>query len=493
MVSVDPVPPTKLSTDAQYLAHSFWTPSNLYQTSTGWDVMTITGAINAHDSGSFWTSSALAVVVSRYPWIFGPLSQRKAPPLGLTREVFIPDGTDRGKSRIASREFSALMLQNEALFGDVFRPHALMGFSVLQDTWFYDPATKTQIPITNVWPTSAVRWNAYLKKLQAFTMDGLVDINDGDGKWRIVGMGTQPYIEGAIRSVAMPWAQAVNSDRNEAALSDYLGRLCPIAILPGGKDVPVIPPDSPEGKQTLAALKDLGKARSGGMFAAGTTVTTLANVDAGAAALFTGLLPRRAQGMAIALLGTDGTTTNPGGVYASPMFAGVALAKIREDVNHAGRAWTTLGNHYGEMNYGLTPESSPSYRWLLPDPTEAERRKAMGDAFARAAAAVTAERAAGLEMTPERLAVIYGSQGLPVPTMLDATAKAPIFAYHITSNIVAPDQVLETLGLPAMPGGVGSPEALAAHILAVRAAELDAAKSGKQAADPSPAPVAPAP
>jgi hypothetical protein len=497
MYQAEPLPmpfplatPAKLSTDSQYLGHAFWTQQSLYQAVSGWEVGTVRGAIDAHDAGSFWNSSALAVVVSRYPWIGGPLGQREAPPLGLTREVYIPDGTDRGKSRIAATEFSAIMTENEWLFGDIFRPHAMIGFSLLQHTWVYDRETKTQVPITSVFPTSAVRWNSWSKRLQAFTLDGPIDIIDGDGKWSIVGTGAQPHIRGAIRMLGMPWASSASAERDESALSEYLGRMCPIAILPGGKkDDVVITPGSEEGKQTLEALKNLGKARSGGMFAGGTTITTLSNVDAGAAALLAGLLERRAKGMAIALLGTDSTTVAPS-VYLSPSLAGVSLAKAREDVTHAGRAWSQLGSHYGEINYGLTPAQSPSYRWLLPDPTEADRRKATGASYVTAAQIVTAERAAGLDVTKERIAAIYADQGIAAPTLPTAAAKGEIFGYHYQAGVVALDEGRERLGLDALPGGVGSKEALAAHILAVRAAEIAAAQGGapKQAAPAEPAP-----
>lgn len=478
-------PPVTLSTDQQYLSHAFWTQTSLYQAIGGWELATVRSAIDAHDAGSFFASSALAVVISRYPWIGGPLGQRKAPPLGLTRETFIPDGTDRGKSRIARLEFDALMVENEWMFGDVFRPHAMLGFSILQDTWRYDRETKTQVPITTVWPTASMRWNNWTKRFQAFTTDGPVDVVDGDGKWRIVGTGIQPYIEGAVRMLAMPWAGAQSAERDEAALSEYLGRMCPIAILPGGKkDDVVITPGSDEGKQTLEALKNLGKARSGGMFAGGTQITTLSNVDAGAAALLSGLLERRAKAMSIALLGTDTTTVAPS-VYLSPSLAGVSLAKVREDVTHAGRAWSKLGSHYGAINYGLTPSQSPSYRWLLPDPTEADRVKATGEGLLRAASIVAAERAASLDMSTERIAAIYASQGVPAAQDAKSKAQAPIYAYHITGGTVSLDEVRQTLGFEPLPGGVGSPAALAEHILAVRAAELAAVTAGGKLPKPA--------
>jgi hypothetical protein len=473
------------STDRSYLEHVFIARNNLYALIAGWNVGTVRTAIDALDLGSsFILSGGLSVVVSRHPAVFGPLLQRKSPPLGLQREV---TGGERGAARRARDGFRRVVREGiEPRLADIVGNLAMGGFQILQHVWSASADASTLEPTTTLWPSSCVWWNPFTRGLEAITAEGRIPIVDGDGKWTVIGSGEKPFLNGAIRALAEAWAAARYAERDEAALSAYLGRLCPIGIAPEN-----IQPGTKEGDEFLLSVKSLGEAQSGGIFPFGSDVKTLANIDAGAAALFTGFLDRRERAFAIALLGTDGTVSKGSpGVYTSPLFAGVAFANVRSDTSTIGDGITRLGAVYGAVNSGLSHEESPGYRWLLPDPTEADRVKATGDAFARAAAAVTAERAAGLEMTPERLAVIYGGQGIPVPTMPASAAKAPIFAYHIEQNIVAPDQVLETLGLPPLPGGVGSPAALAAHILALRAAELTAAQGPAPAPD---APVEPAP
>ena len=478
-----------ISTDLKYLEHEFWTYQNLYQNIGGWDVTSARGAIDQHDAGAFWTSSALSVVASRYPWIFGPLRQRKAPPLGLSHEA---TGLDQGKGRFAKEEFAEIMKANEASFGSTFGSLAMMGFSVLHHHLEPNPYDPTLLMVkSKPWPTSATLWHPYEKRFVAMTQDGLIPIVD-DGHWSIIGEAEQPHMNGAIRALAMSWAANTYAERDEAALSAYLGRLCPIVILKDGVAV-----KDPMGVEAAQAVKDLAKPRSGALFPGGVDVKTLANVDAGAAALFAGFIERRSKGMAVVLLGTDGTVSSgTGGVYVSPLFGQIAFAIVREDTAHAARAWSRVGEIYGKVNYGLQSKDCPGYHWLLPDPTENDRLESLGKRYERAAAIIKAEREAGLDVTPERIKLIYEQLKLPVATAPATKAKAPIFAYHIANGNVCDDEVRETLGFEAIPGGSGSLEALAKRKADEATAREVAAKQGKlsAAADPAAAPAAaPAP
>ncbi len=466
-----------ISTDTKYLGHEFTTWQSLYALIAGWNVSTVRGAIDAHDTGSsFVLSGGLAVVASRYPWIFAALRQRKAPPLGLSREVY---GGDSGSALRAKQGFSRVARAIERLHGDIFDGHAQLGFQVLQHVWRPSADASTIEPTTKLWPSSCVWLNPRSGGLESITTEGRIPIIDGDGHWTIIGAGQRPFLNGAVRAYGENWAGARYAQRDEEALSAYLGRLCPIGILPAA-----ILPNTPEGDAFDAAVKDLGEAQSGAVFPTGSQITTLPNVDAGAAQLFAGLLERRGRACAMVILGTDGTISKGSpGVYTSPLFGEVAFAVVREDTAHAGAGISRLGAVYGAVNYGLSEEESPGYRWLLPDPTEADRRKALAEADLALAATLTAWKAAGIEITPERanaLAKRYGAD----PVALAAGGKRPeIFAYHIEQKVVAPDQVLASLDLPVLPGGVGSPE----HLAKLRLEEEEVArrKAAAEAAPPA--------
>lgn len=472
-----------ISTDSKYLQTTFTTRANLYSLLAGWNVGTVRSAIDAHDQGSsFVLSAGLLVVASRHPVIFGAQAQRRSPPLGLLHEV---TGGDRGTARRAKEGFAAVVKRDvEPALGDIVDGEAGMGFQVLQTTWAPSADASTLEPAISLFPTTSVWWNGFAQRLEAITAEGgRMPIVDGDGKWTVIGNGAKPWLRGAIRAIAQPWASASYAERDEAALSAYLGRLCPIGIAPEK-----IQPGTLEGDALLAAIRDLGEAQSGGLFPFGTQVTTLANIDAGAAALFAGFLDRRSTGFELAYLGAPRAGSTPG-VYLSPQYGQVTASIIRSDTTTISAALGRIGAVYGAINYGLTEAESPGHRWLLPDPTEADRVKATGDAYTRAAGIVKAEKDAGIDMTPERLAAIYGGQGIPVPTMPVAEVKSEVFAYHYTSNVVAPDEGRQLLGLEPLPGGIGSAAALAEHLAAVRAAELAAATSGTKAGTPPVDPV----
>lgn len=444
-----------LSTDSQYLAHEFKSTSSLYALISGWKVNSVRDAINAHDLGSsFLLSGGVSVVSSRYSAIFGSLSQRVAPPLGLQREVF---GGDRGPARRAREGFTRVMGKIDPYFGDIFKAKAMMGFQVLHHTWIPSPDASTLEPQTKLWPAAFVWWNPLNNKLEAITTEGRIPIVDGDGKWTVIGTGDQPFLNGAVRVLGEPWAAGRTGERDEAALSAYLGRMCPIGILPAS-----IEPNTPEGDDFLESVKDLGDAQSGGIFPNGSDIKTLPNVDSNAAALFAGFLNRRERACAIALLGTDGTMSpTTQGVYVSPLFGHVAFAVVRSDTADAGGGLTRFGNVYGEINYGLSPEDAPGYRWLLPDPTEAERLAALSKRYLDAAVIVKAERAANLDVTQDRITAIYGALDLPVPLVPETKSKAPILPWHVETGIVSDDEARASLGLDPFPDGVGSIETLA--------------------------------
>lgn len=531
-----PLTATKVSTDEQYLRKRFQTFSSLYWVVGGWNTATVRSAIDAHDAGSgFSLSGALAIVASRYPTVFAALRQRKDPPTGLAREV---TGGLEGKARIARDGFAKIMRKNEdALLDDILDARAMLGFSVLQTTQIYDEERNEQIPCTEVFPAAACFVDPSDGQLYAWTMDGRVPIRDGDGKWSVIGQGLNPQHDGAIRAVGGQVAAAWYAERDEAALSEFLGRLCPIAILPEGVAV-----DDELGVDIGDAIKELGKAKSGGIFQHGVDVKTLANTDAGAAALFGNFLERRSKAMARIILGTDGTMS-PGspGVYTSPVFAGVSFSVIRADTVLIARAFTRIGQIYGLRNYGLGEDEAPGFRWLLPDPTEAERRKALAqahkdfndtvdgwkkngfaytqadvDALARdlgvkaprlppssaapgaapdAASAtepslaerykafneaVAAERANNFLVDQARVEQLAAEHGVKAPRLPEANPKGgEIFAYHITEKIVAPDQVLERLGLPPLPLGAGSVERLAQERLANAATASESEPQGE--------------
>jgi hypothetical protein len=402
------------STDLHYLGHEFHFWPSMFGVISQWSVEDVRGAINQHDAGWFAMSASLAVVASRFPTIYGPLEQRLGIPLGVEREIV---GGDRGPARRAKEDFATYMRRMESEFEDIFLPHCMMGVSWLHT--HYVERGGDLLPTTKVWPSVGTRFNETWGRYEALTSEGWIAMPDGDGKWTKVGSGERPHRLGAIRALGEPWAKAAYAERDEAGLTAFLGRLAPYAILPeakGGTGGAAVTPKSKEGLEIAEALKMLGRARGGGLFPAGTKINSLDGIDAGTASLFTDIFGRSKSNHAIAILGTDGTVSpGSGGVYVSPIFGRVALTTIRRDIAHGTRAFNQIARTTTTLNYGEAVQS-PEYKWLLPDPSEAERRDALAKAYAAFNATVKGWRDAGLDVTDNDIAALAADLGVKAPT-----------------------------------------------------------------------------
>jgi hypothetical protein len=413
-----PIDPASLSESR--LQERFSTYQRFFGFVAGWDVNGVRVAIDAHDSGSFGLSALLKVVITRYFGVDGPLERRLAPPLGIHTEV---TGGERGIARVAREEFGDIVADRVVpYFADIFEDHAMLGMSVLHHPWVRSPEG-TWEPDLRPWPLLAVRYNWLTQRYEAYTAErGLVPIEGPC--WTIVGNGVLPHLRGKIRVLADPWTEAKYGQRDEASLSNYLGRKVPIGILP-----PNIEPKSPQGKDIGDAVKTLGMARAAGIFPNATEITSLDNLDPGAAALFEGYMRRRLAALSIALTGTDGASqvTSPG-VYLSPEFANIGRHVVRRDLQNGGRALTRLGLLYSMINYPqLRRDQAPGFRWLLPDPEEQARLEAEAKRAISYGQIVKGWRDAGLDPEEhhlEDLATKLRTQHIPESAPQNAPAPA---------------------------------------------------------------------
>lgn len=408
--------PVKISTDSKYLGHDFTTYTGFLWRVGGFTIDSVRAAIDAHDAGSFTSSSMLATVASRWAPIFRALRQREAPALGIERAT---TGGERGAARRAKEGFAEIMYsRGEPLFGDLFEAKAMLGFQWLHARWVATEDGREQRPELKPWPAAATYVDPLTGQFRAFTREfGMVDMVDGDGKWFLVGDGSAPWLRGAVRALGTQWAGGVQAERNELSLADYLGRKVPIAELPEKVSV-----QDAVGQEIVDATKNIGKGRSGAVVPHGTKLSTLDNLDSGAAALLQGVLDRRARYVVGALLGTDGGQDSK--VYVSPQFAAIARSVVQSDVTAASRAFGRIGDVYGAINFGLSASESPGYRWLLPDPAEAERRSALAKCYIDAAEIVAKEKANGVAPSEERSRQIYADLGAVAPPAPSASTES---------------------------------------------------------------------
>lgn len=427
-----------VSTDDKYLQHDF-APSDWNPWAMGWTVELAREAITHHDLGDFGLSSVLGIASTRFAPVLAALEQRVDAPLGLARHT-VPAGPE-GLAAVAGQELAALYAGAEPLHGDMFAAKAMMGFSVLTHTWTPSEDASLLVPTTRVWPTSAIRYERITERFQAITRDGPVDIVDGDGKWTIVGSGAMPHLRAAVRAIGLQYLKGGLADRDEAALSEFVGRNTFFGILPEK-----IVLKSDEGKEIGKTIKDMGRARSGAVYPHGTTVgTTTAASDK--IAVFDQMLKRCASYVAMALLGQDGTVqSGSGGVYQSPIFKGIAFSLLRSDVTTAGAAFTRgVGRPYVLRNYG-DEKLLARYEWLLPDLDEAERRKAIAEGHERFLKVVDLWSKTGFEVTQDAVDELAAALGVRAPKLRTTSTAATSFAYDQENGVITINDRRQELG-----------------------------------------------
>lgn len=402
--------------DEKYLRHEFKTYQSVNPWVGSWDVATMRSAIDAHDNGYFYYSSAAAVKITQFAPIFGALRQRVEPPLGFQRRVL---GGGRGLDRIVRAEIEAQFGDESDsypswLLGDIYKALALMGFCWLQHT--YRPSTDgmTLEPRTRPWPTAAVQWIQHRGVYQALTLEGPIDLVDGDGHWSLVGHGEAPHLNGAIRALGTEFMDGAYARRDRSDYGDRFAHPKPIATLPDKIAV-----GSPEGKETADVVRDLGEPGSGGVFMHGTDVEMLEVAGSVAVSIFDQIFATAWTNVACALLGTDGTLSKgTGGVYASPMFAGVKLEIIRSDVKAEQRAANR--GHIApqlELNYAGQLTVKPRLDIPLPDPERDARTTALAKRHLDLAAIAKAEREAGFVVDQPRVDELAAALDVAPPTL----------------------------------------------------------------------------
>lgn len=474
-----------MKVDETYLRHEFKTYQSVNPWTGSWTVAKMREAIDAHDRGFFYYSSAAAVKITQYAPIFGALRQRVEPPLGFQRRVL---GGSRGLDRLVREEVERQFSDESDsypswLLGDIYKALALMGFCWLQHV--YRPSADGSIleVRTRPWPTSAVQWLEYKGIYQALTLDGPIDLVDGDGHWSLVGHGEAPHLNGAVRALGTEFVDGGYGRRDRSDFSDKYGHPKPVGILPEGVAV-----DSPEGKSVAEAVEGLSEPGSGGVFMHGTAVEMLEAAGGTASTIFQQILDSTWTNVACVLLGTDGTMSKgTGGVYTSPTFAGVKLEIIRSDVKAEQRA-ANRGHivPYIAVNYADQVSVKPRLDVPLPDPERDARTTALAKRHLDLAAIAEAERKAGFVVDQPRIDTLAAALDVESPTLATSTRGRASFGYDQEGGALRIDEIREELGRDPRGDDIGKmtvPEYKA--LLAANAAATE--KQATPADEPAPA------
>lgn len=387
----------------------------------GWTLDRIRAAVAAHDQGIFVETSALAITSTRFAPVFAALQQAIAPVISLPRYV---RGGLRGFARVVREEVEEQLAPRDGLMPSQFFPPTLwgsvaidvrmMGFAVLQHVYGDpDPVTGVRPIYTRRWPTWAVQYYRVRRQFVAITSDGPVDIVNGDGKFTLVADSEEPHFDGAIRALATEVLDGALVKQARASYIDRYGQPKLWGTMPANVGV-----RSPEGDAFFDALEMVRGPDGFGVGPHGSTLTW-ASLDAKASGVFTDALDNVWQYVAAILLGSDGTMSKgSGGVYTSPIFAGVRRDLVDRLLKAIVRG-VNLGHvaPYLAINYASTIASTrgwvePVLDIPLPDPDADARRKAYAERAMDRTAIITAEKGAGLDVTQERVDQLSSELGL---------------------------------------------------------------------------------
>jgi len=426
-----PPPPEELQYDPRYHGHTF-RASAKPAAIDGWDLERIRDAVSLHDEGIFFESSMLSIVATRFGPVFAALGQALAPALGLPRYI---RGGDRGLSRVLREEVEQQLAPRSGLSPSPYFPPTLwgamqfdlaqMGFTVLQHVHGdEDPDTGVRRIYSRRWPTWAVQEDKYRQTYQAITLDGPVDIINGDGKFTLIGDTTEPHLDGAIRALGTEILDGSLVKQARASYVDRYGNPKWVVKMP-----PNVQTNSPKGQSFFSAVQTIQGPDGVGIFPHGTEYEAV-QMTAQQSTVFKDSLDNIWQYVAAILLGTDGTMSPSTGVYSAPIFAGVRrdivqrrlMAMVR-GVN-SGHIAPWLVFNYATSIAMASGWVEPALDIPLPDPQADARIKSYAERVMLLPKIVKAERDAGFIVDQTRVNQLAERLDIAAPTLAkEKTAK----------------------------------------------------------------------
>ncbi|MEQ9325177.1 MAG: hypothetical protein RIF41_38785, partial [Polyangiaceae bacterium] len=455
-VDQPPPPPTEVNFDPRYHGHTFRASAPPVAID-GWDLERIRDAVTLHDQGFFFESSALAVVSTRFGPVFAALGQALAPALGLPRYI---RGGDRGLSRILREEVEEQLAPRSGLSPSPYFPPTLwgamqfdlaqMGFTVLQHVHGdEDPVTGVRRIYSRRWPTWAVQEDKYRQTDQAITLDGPVDIINGDGKFTLIGDTVEPHLDGAIRALGTEVLDGVLVKQARASYIDRYGNPKWVVKMP-----PDVQTNSPKGQSFFAAVQTIQGPDGVGVFPNGTEYEAV-QMTSQQSSVFKDALDNVWQYVAAILLGTDGTMSPSTGVYSAPIFAGV-----RRDIVQRRLMAMVRGVNSGHIapwlvfNYATSIEmasgwTEPALDIPLPDPQADARIKSYAERVMLLPQIVKAERDAGFLVDQVRVNHLAERLDIEAPTLAEektATGWNVTLAPTTQEKLLRVDEARQALG-----------------------------------------------
>lgn len=466
-----------------------YSPASARAWAAGWDYATARAAVDAHLRGAFGSSYQLAIDLNRHPAVIAARRQRRS---AITALPWILRGPERAPHRYETDDAVRAWGMIQPLLGEITDDIAVMGLAVLEhplDVVETETGPRYRVAEVRLWPLSCVEHGSailardadagpydpdrYYARLATPDTDTgrlyipLPDPGSTDGHFTVIGEQGRPHHRGAVIACDLEYVAAQLARRAWARLQHALGKASVVGEMPA--EIPIRDPDG--GLNQVATdfqrmLEALGETQIAGIRPAGSKIDMI-EVTAQTATLLPDSIDASVRMFALAILGHDAGLTRGTSVYADPKSQSVTedlnrdtartiVAGIEATVNFVASLNCIMGDRRITLDPKIPDSDQDMRREAVQKRRAADDEHAAAQLAAGKAAAeqVTAERAAGLDMTQARIATIYMIAGVPVPSIAETAPRgAEVYAYDLDGGIVTVNEQRADKGKPAVAWG----------------------------------------
>lgn len=400
-----------------------------------WTVGKVRAALSSHITGFFADSARLVDAMLADDRVNADTRTRVFAVTGLPFRIEPAKIGDQRRAKSVAADLETLWphIAPQAVLHDLIRWSVLFGFSLASTSW--ETSARQWVPRLTFWHPQHATWLDYDRTLRVQTMAGESIIAPGAGTWVLHAPdGARPWMEGAVRGLAIQWLARQYAMRDQSRDSEKYGLHVMGAVVPQEAD-------KTEKESFFSDLRRLG---SEGLVMLprdredrGFDVKYL---DPGTPAWegFERLIARCERSIATRILGQNNTASADGGSYAKA----VALDAIRQDLlesdarSLAQTLYAQVLRPWAQYNFG-DADLAPRPVWDATPPADtaslATTHKTAGEAIASWS---TAAAAVGLAVDVEAMAQTYG-----VPLRRAPTPPAPV----APATVEAPAETLTAL------------------------------------------------
>lgn len=463
-VDQPPPPPPRSTVVPGYTDHMYQQFAAPYAFE-GWDLGRINAAVAAHRLGYFVESSSLLVAILGFAPVLAALQQAVAPILALRRTI---TGGDKGIARFIAGELADMLTPRSGLKPSIYMPPELWGtmsiylrmhgFCVLQHAdGDMDPVTGVRPRFTRIWEPWATTFYRTPRKRIAVTTEGNVEIKN-DGHFTLVCDEQEPHFTGALVALGEEAFGGKLTQNARNAWLDFFGDPKLVATLPEK-----VQTTGDAGDAFESAVEKIYGPGGRGVLPYGSKIDAVNITGEGSTAFREALIDRIIH-IFMVLTGSAGTIGAGGPSGAGPyqpqkggpwnvrhdLIARPIVAMVR-GINQ-GHIGPYCDHNYadaidGARRAGTWVDPVLEIPIVAPDrderiESEIKRHKALVDQ-------VVAEKAAGAEVTSDRIKALAAKFEVEPFDLAAAPAGAASFGYDQENGIVTIDQRLAELGKPA--------------------------------------------